>query len=439
MFRKPVFKPLLILVTLALVAPLASCASAPATAAVPPGLNKIDHFVFIVEENKSFDHYFGTYPGANGIPKGVAEEDPISGNMVAPYHDTSVIDFDAPHDRSNALADIDGGAMDGFMKEAVKSYALSKALGPEPGHNPEQVMGYHDYHEIPNYWDYANLYVLDDEFFESAAAYSLTSHLYMLAGQSGGYMGTPQPYPQRYDFPEITELLKDQNITWKYYVTSGNKTDAQGHAIEPAALQKTNPDKYQLWNPLPAFPKVQNDPTQRVKMVDTSEFYSDAANGTLPSVSWVCPYLGSQLSDHPAFGEDIREPMDYVTGLVNAVEQGPDWDSTVIFVAWDDWGGQYDHVNPPFVDQYGFGLRVPCLVISPYAKQNYVDHTTYSFDSWLKLIEERFGLPSLTQRDKWANDMMNSFDFTQQPRAPVTLATTLKGTPYPVPLQTIKH
>jgi phospholipase C len=403
------------------------------------GLNKIDHFIFIMEENKSFDHYFGTFPGAAGIPSNVALLDKTDNVTVTPYHSTDDVDFDAPHDRSNALADIDGGKMDGFLTEAWKHYALSVAPSLEPGFNPKEVMSYHDSREIPNYWNYAHLYTLQDQMFSSVAAYSLSVHLYMVAAQSGGYTGETQPYPQRFDFPEITELLQNSQVTWKYYVTSGNATDSNGQAIEPDALKQNNPNTYTLWNPLPAFPKVENDAAQRVRMVDTAQFYQDAANGTLPSISWVCPYLGSQLSDHPAFRGGMRLPMAYVTGLINAVEQGPQWSSMAIFVSWDDWGGYYDHVFPPFVDEYGFGLRVPSFVVSPYAKQAFIDHNTYSFDSWLKIVEERFGVEPMTQRDKWADDMLNSFDFTQQPRAPVILSATSQGSPYPLPLQVIKH
>jgi phospholipase C len=409
------------------------------TIATATGLNKIKHFVFIMEENKSFDHYFGTYPGAYGIPDGVALKDPNDGTMVTPYHSTDDVDFDAPHDHSNAVADIDGGKMDGFLSEAYKRYALSVTPSLAPGYNPKEVMSYHDYHEIPNYWDYAELYVLQDQMFSSVAAYSLSVHLYMLAAQSGGYLGEQQPYPTRFDFPEITELLQNDQVTWNYYVTSGNDVDANGQAIEPANLQQDNPNHYTLWNPLPAFPKVENDPAQRVRLVDTAQFYQDAQSGNLPSVSWICPYLGSELSDHPAFKGGMRKPMAYVTGLINAVENGPDWDSTAIFVSWDDWGGYYDNEAPPFVDEYGFGLRVPSLVISPYAKEAFIDHNTYSFDSWLKLIEKRFGVESMTARDKNADDMSNSFDFTQQPRQPIILSATTQGSPYPQPKQTISH
>ncbi len=436
--NKGIFKLLLVFAAITVLITV-GCTGQQSSASMPTGLEKIKHFVFIMEENKSFDHYFGTYPGADGIPAGVALKDPTDGTIVTPYHSTDDVDFDAPHDHSNAIADIDAGKMDGFLNEAWKRYALSVTPSDQPGDNPKEVMSYHDYHEIPNYWDYAELYTLQDQMFSSVAAYSLSVHLYMLAAQSGGYLGETQPYPTRFDFPEITELLQKQDVTWNYYVTSGNSVDANGQAIEPEATQKTNPNTYTLWNPLPAFPKVENDPNQRIRLVDTAQFYKDAQSGNLPSVSWVCPYLGSQLSDHPAFKEDIRLPMAYVTGLINAVMNGPDWDSTAIFVSWDDWGGFYDNVPPPFVDEYGFGIRVPSLMISPYAKENYVDHNTYSFDSWLKLVEERFGVAPMTARDKEADDMINSFDFTQKPRQPILLTPTTQGSSYPQPLQTIHH
>jgi phospholipase C len=423
-----------------LLLPVTSCSNtATKTSKVPAGLEKIQHFVFIMQENRSFDSYFGTYPGADGIPAKIALLDPWDGSLVKPYHDTNNINFDGPHGWENAHADINGGKMDGFLKEAYKRYSEGAGVKRTPGDDPREVMGYHDYHEIANYWNYAGLYVLQDRMFESIASYSLPAHLYKLAAQSGGYTGFDQPYPTSFNFPEITELLASQRISWNYYTTSGNSTDAQGRVIGTEKEQKEDPEEYTYWNPLPAFPKVFDDPDQRSHLVDTAQFYQDAASGNLPSVSWVQPFFGSSVSEHPAFRGGVRKGMSYVTGLVNAIMQGPDWNTTAIFITWDDWGGFYDHVNPPKVDEYGYGIRVPGLVISPYAKQGYIDHKTYSFESWLKIVEERFGVASMTKRDKDALDMMDSFDFTQQPRAPVVLSTTPEGSPYPQPAQVIQH
>jgi phospholipase C len=406
--------------------------------AVPPGLEKIQHFIFIMQENRSFDHYFGTYPGADGIPEGTALLDPRDGTVVTPYHNPFPFDFDAVHDYQDAIADIDGGKMDGFMKQAYATYALSVKPSEDPGYDPKGVMAYHDYREIPNYWNYALLYTLQDRMFESVQAFSLVSHLYMLAAQSGGYYDSyNQTKPTTFEFPEITQFLHNANISWNYYVTSGLNPDVNGMAIGSEEDQKNAPDKFTLWNPLPAFPAVQNDATQRVHLVDTTQFYADAQSGNLPDVSWVCPNFQNPLSEHPGLKGDLRAGMAYVTGVINAVMKGPQWNSSAIFLSWDDWGGFYDHVVPPQIDNLGYGIRVPGLVISPYAKQNYIDHNTYSFDSWLKIVEERFGLTPMTAREILASDMMNTFDFSQTPRAPLLLSTALEGSPYPQPLQQI--
>jgi phospholipase C len=391
-----------------------------------------------MQENRSFDHYFGTYPGADGIPARVSFIDPKDGTLVSPYHDTGDINRGGPHDWDNAQADINNGKMDGFLAQSYTAINPNGILfnpAVAEGRNPKDVMGYHDYNEIPNYWNYARLYVLQDRMFESVASYSLPAHLYMLAAQSGGYIdGAKQRRPSTYNFPEITELLTSRKIDWKYYVTSGTEPDTEdAHVVGLEPEERQQPDKYTLWNPLPAFPGVQDDPAQRSRLQGTSQFYIDAANGTLPQVSWVIP--SGAVSEHPP--ESVKAGMEYVTGLVNSIMNSPEWNSTAIFISWDDWGGFYDHVAPPKIDEYGLGIRVPGLVISPYARENYIDHNTYSFESWLKIVEERFDVHPMTARDTNAIDMLSAFDFAQQPRPPVVLDPS--GSNYPQPLQAIKY
>ncbi len=386
------------------------------TGTLKPGLEKIQHFVFIMQENRGFDHYFGTYAGAEGIPPGVCLPNP-PGPCVSPYHSSALVNNGGQHFNESAIADIDGGLMDGFL--------------PQSSSYPSDVMGWHDYNEIPNYWSYANLYVLQDRLFESVLSYSLPAHLYMLAAQSGGYVNFT-PIPQSYNFPEITELLQSGLIDWRYYVNRG-PTPGAADGLDGA---NTDADEttYTFWNPLPAFPFVANDPNQMSRLTNATQFLTDAQNGTLPQVSWVIPNFAQ--SEHPPAA--LNDGMNYVTTLVNAVMLGPQWNSTAIFIAWDDWGGFYDHVPPPMVDQFGLGIRVPGLVISPYARQGYVDHKTYSFESWLRLIEERFGVNSLNSRDNNANDMYDAFDFNQQPRSPLMLNPN--GSPYPpTPQQIISN
>ena len=169
-------------------------------------------------------------------------------------------------------------------------------------------------------------------------------------------------------------------------------------------------------------------------LVSVKQYLGSAADGSLPQVSWIVP--AEVVSDHPVGPSTTPTAMAYVTRLINAAMSGPDWDSTAIFLVWDDWGGFYDHAVPPVVDDNGYGLRVPALVISPYAKQGYIDHTQLSFDSYLKVIEDRFlggqrldpatdGRPDSrpTVREPLAGDVWNAFDFDQPPRAPMILNT----------------
>jgi phospholipase C len=392
-----------------------------------------------MQENRSLDEYFATYPGVDGVSSGVCLQGPAGTPCVQLYHDTNDVNKGGPHMWSNANADVDGGKMDGFL---IQSYGANttNCVPPDPdcapGKDPRDVLGQHDYNEIANYWNYAHLYVLQDRMFESVLSYSLPAHLYMLAAQSGGYTGDGQTEPKSYSFPEITELLTSGKVTWKYYITSGTVPDTEdGSVVGTLPNQMQDPYKYTLWNPLAAFPAVMNDPAQKSRLQDLSQFYDDCKNGALPQVSWIIP--SSPISDHPP--AQVSASMEYVTGLVNSVMNSSNWNDTAIFIAWDDWGGFYDHVVPPRVDRYGLGIRVPGLVVSPYAKQGLVDHNTYSFESWLKIVEERFGVIPMTARDNTSMDMIDSFDFTQQPRAPVLLATTFSGSPYPQPLQTIVH
>ncbi len=382
----------------------------------PPGIEKIQHFVFIIQENRSFDHYFGTYPGAEGLPPGVCVPNPLGGPCVAPSHDSNLVNQGGGHNWANALASINGGLMDGFLVSSKQ--------------NPGDVMGWHDSRELANYWSYAQLYVLQDRLFESIASYSLPAHLYMLAAQSGGYIGTGQTRPSSYTFPEITLLLGSGKIDWRYYVNRGKTAGAADGGVSNVDSDETTST---FWNPLPAFPAVKNDPTQFSRLTNATQFYTDAQNGMLPQVSWIIP--NSDLSEHPP--ASIATGSNYITGLVNAVMNSPQWNSTAIFISWDDWGGFYDHVAPPKVDQYGLGIRVPGLIISPWARQGYVDHKTYSFESWLKIIEERFGVVPMTGRDNTANDMTDAFDFTQQPRAPMLLNAA--GASYPPTPQVLVH
>lgn len=206
----------------------------------------------------------------------------------------------------------------------------------------------------------------------------------------------------------MAELLEHSHVSWKYYD------------------EKTNPRKHSLWNPLPGFRQFQQSPQLMSHLVGLDQFYKDAKSGNLPEVCWIVPTF--EDSEHPP--ADSARGMRHVTGLVNAIMQSDAWKDTAIIVTWDDFGGFFDHVPPPAVDQYGYGPRVPALVISPYARAGVICHTKFDFTSPLKLIEERFGLMPLTSRDTAANDMLDCFDFNQPPTPPdiITPETKLNFT-----------
>jgi phospholipase C len=241
----------------------------------------------------------------------------------------------------------------------------------------------------------------------------------------GQKMATPS-----YAWTDITYLLARHHVSWKMYVD--NATGPYCKTSGPTCQSLPQHGTPMLWNVLPFFTTVQQD-DQTGNMQKLSQFFSDAKRGTLPAVSWITP--SGVNSDHPT--GRVSTGQTYVTDLINAIMRGPDWKSSAIFLAWDDWGGFYDNVKPPAVDGNGYGFRVPSLVISPYARKGYIDHQTLSFDAYLKFIEDDFlggqrldpktdgrpdGRPDVRENVKALGDMTRDFDFNQKPRAPLILS-----------------
>ncbi len=445
--------------------------STPTTATVAPGppevgIHKIRHVVIIMQENRSFDSYFGTYPGAEGIP-GLAGNpgtvpclpNPATGVCVRPYHDREDRSLGGPHSSAAAQADMDGGKMDGFVGEQERGMAgCAQTFNPACGNSggTPDVMGYHDGSDIPNYWAYAHDFVLQDHMFESDASWSLPAHLYMVSEWSAycslkgdpqscrsaiekpGYppdfgrrLGAALPTDPNYAWTDLTYLLHKDGVSWGYYVYKGSEPDCDDDAAMSCAPTGQNAKTPGIWNPLPYFTDVQQD-GQLGNIKSLSNFFGDVRVGGLPAVSWVVP--NGRVSEHPP--GLISAGQTYVTGLINAIMQSPDWSSTAIFLAWDDWGGFYDHVMPPRVDNQGYGLRVPGLVISPYARQGFIDHQTLSFDAYVKFIEDDFlggqrldprtdgrpdPRPDVREDAPQLGDLTADFDFSQTPRSPVIL------------------
>jgi len=395
----------------------APAAAAAQTGAAPPvgptGMDKIQHVVWIMQENRTFDNYFGTYPGADGFPPGICLPDlPGSTHCIKPFHLTPPMPTcDISHSWDAAQAAYDHGTMDGFVWAEGTPY----------------TMAYVDGSDIPNYWDYARHYTLGDRFFSSLRGPSMPNHVYMVAAQSGGLtqnvcsqnheleeLEDVMDDPDGFSFASIVNRLAGQNISWKYYVeTTGGKLDV----ADPCHVKNPAPHQLGLWNPLPGFKSIRDNPELMSRLVDESQYFRDLKDGTLPEVSWLIPDF--QDSEHPP--EPIAQGMWYVTKLVNALMQSPYWSSTAIFITWDDYGGFYDHVPPPNVDAFGYGPRVPLLIISPYAKPGYVTSETGGFASILRFIEERFHLQHLTARDDRTGDMSDAFDFNQTPDPPLVI------------------
>jgi phospholipase C len=420
--------------------------------ATPGAIHKIRHVVIIMQENRSFDTYFGTYPGADGIPPNVCLPQAGGGACIAPFHDTADVNSGAPHREADAKRDINGGAMDGFVRERGTGTmgCSGNSVSPDcSASGVNDVMGYHDGSDIPNYWAYAKNFVLQDHMFESNLSYSLPAHLYLTSEWSASCTSAdpmscsdsesqpPSPkakaHPPVYAWTDLTYLLHKAGVSWGYYVGTGDQPDCPSGAMTcpPTQLSATTPG---IWNPLPYFVDVQQD-GQLSNIQNTSAFLSAASSGHLPAVSWVIP--SKRDSEHaPA---SIVRGQAYVTNLINTIMKGPDWSSTAIFLAWDDWGGFYDHVRPPSVAPDRYGLRVPGLVISPYARQGYIDHSVHTFDNYVKFIEDDFlggrrldpktdgrpdPRPAVPESASQIGDLTQDFDFSRPPRKPLLLPLT---------------
>ena len=246
-----------------------------------------------------------------------------------------------------------------------------------------------------------------DNYFTSVTGPSLPNHLYLIAGQSEGIIDNLYNYC--FSSPVIMDELNSMGLSWKYY--SGNNTTTAN-----------------FWNPLPACTSTQSNQTRIQGLSLTSQFIPDVENGNLANVTWVIP-TGPE-SQHPP--NDIVTGEHYLVSLINAIMDSKYWGSTAIFLTWDDYGGWFDHVAPPQVDSYGLGFRVPCLIISPYAKEGFIDHTQSDHTSILKFIEATYSLAPLSSRDANASNMLEAFNFGQQPNQPLILPGKYVPDHYPL-------
>jgi phospholipase C len=272
--------------------------------------------------------------------------------------------------------------------------------------------------------------VLADRMFSSLAGPSFPNHLYTVAAQSGGVISNPnalswgcdaapsttvsvldlagnttQQFPC-FEMPTVADELETAGVSWRFYAPQRGQT---GY----------------IWSSLNAIRHIRLGPLWDQRVFGDDQFLNDAA-ASLPAVSWLVPDF--PVSDHPTHAlpgapgtVSTCEGENWTVQHINAIMQSANWPTTMIVLVWDDFGGFYDHVPPPGVDQYGLGPRVPLIVLSPYAKPGLVSHTVYEFGSILQLIETRFRLKGLTARDVEANSLLDVFDFSQRPEPPLIL------------------
>jgi hypothetical protein len=305
-------------------------------------------------------------------------------------------------------------------------------------------MGYKEQSDIPVYWSYAQHFVLMDHMFEPGNTWSLPAHLELVSNWSALCMRpehadtcaptidlpSPPESPQlpvtgQYAWTDITYLLHRAGVSWRYFIATGQEPDCENASQVTCVQSLQSSTTPSIWNPLRAFAAVRQD-GQLGDIQSTNAFFTDAAAGSLPSVSWVIP--NAKYSDHPP--SLTSNAQDWVASLVNAVMSGPDWSNSAIFLTWDDWGGFYDHVLPPVVDEYGYGMRVPSLLISPWARRGFIDHQELSFDAYNKLIEDVFlhgqrlnprtdgrpdPRPDVRESEPALGNLARDFDFRQAP------------------------
>ncbi len=420
---------------------------------VDGGFYNIQHIFIIFQENRSFDSYFGTFPGANGIPTlpdgGFAPCVPtIDAGCVRPFHDRADVNAGGPHGNPNEIADVADGGMSGFVIEQTKSGTGCKAGDPSCsgdalGVTRHDVMGFHNDMELANYWSYARAYVLQDNLYQSNASWSLPSHLFMVSEWSadctwpdGGQsdvastcvsnidldLATANDGGYLYPWTDLTYLLHNAGVSWKNYLVEGTEPDCDDGEMtcDPVPQLANVPG---IWNILPQFQTVRTD-NQTGNVVQFNQFYLDVDAGTVPNVAWFFP--ADKVSEHPPASISLGQA--YVTGIVNAIMEDPAlWKTSVIFLTWDDWGGFYDHVQPPVVDVNGWGLRVPGMTISPWVVPG-IDHQQLSHDAYAKFIEDIFlngqrldpttdgrpdPRPDVRENNVGLGDLRTEFDFTQ--------------------------
>jgi phospholipase C len=380
----------------------------------------IKHFISLMQENHSFDNYFGTYPGADGVPAGtcmpIDPNDPSNTDCIKPYHIGNKAIEDLDHTSNTHQQEYNNGQMNGFI-----------SAFRQQGKDGKQSMGYYDDRDLPFYWNIADQYVLFDRFFSSAAGGSVRNHMFWVAGQAGATeLKDSIPTDGWGDIPTIFDRLQESGVSWKFYI--------QNYKPEVTYRDRGTGDSAAqvVWCPLLDYARFLDDPELNSHIVNLEEYFTDLENNTLPSVSYIVP---SGASEHPP--GSILAGQRFVKKLLNSLMESDSWQSSAFMWSYDDWGGWYDHVPPPDVGEFGYGFRVPALLVSPYAKKGYIDHTQLDFTSMLKFIQYNWTIEPLANRDANAQNFLDAFDFKSGPRQAGIIEATRPVPPPPPPRRNV--
>ena len=409
--------------TYAALVALAGCVGSPGAPSLPPdalagilqsaggGAGKIQHVVWVVQENRSFDDLFAGYPGADTVESGKKSNGktialrPVSLKRLYEIDHSAFAMFQACNGRGKLRGT--ECRMDGFNLERLTG-------GPRNGQYARVPQS-----ESKPYWDMAHEWTLADKMFASQLDESFVAHQYIIAAQAQSSVDVPFSYWGCTGKTDVVEIITQDRMYGGVqrpcfnYATLGDELDKAGLAWRFYTSRYRVPTSG-LWSGYQAVKHIFRGPDWKTDIfTPQKKFLTDVRAGKLASFTWVTPLCAD--SDHPLCGGGLGPS--WVTSVVNAVGESKFWDSTVVFVQWDDWGGFYDHVPPPHKGYDGLGFRVPLIVISPYAKKNYVSHVQYETASVLRFAEDLFGLPQLSAADARATSpMADCFDFSRGPR-----------------------
>jgi phospholipase C len=377
------------------------------TTGAPATKTPIKHFIVLMQENHSYDNYFGAYKRGNGTPPAACQPKDLkhpSRGCIKPFRIAGRVVEDLQHSAPVARGQYNHGKMNGFVD----------ALRRENGAVDPNTMGYYDGRDIPYYWNIADNFVLFDRFFTSSAGGSVSNHMYWVTGTPGNYQVDLIPKGGFTDLPTIFDRLEAAGVSWKFYVQNYDPTINFRTANDASKGDKVS---QVIWVPPLLYARFVDNPELSRHIVDLDEYYKDLRGGTLPAVSYIVP---SGASEHPP--GSIQAGERFVRGLLNSLAGSSAWSTSAFVWTYDDWGGWYDHVKPPQVDRFGYGFRAPALLVSAYARRGQVVHTQLDFTSILRFIEDNWGLRPLAERDAKANSIAAGLDFTKPARAPEYVA-----------------